>query len=159
MVDAQGNKIELKRDNRRNLQELISPSGRKITFKYDAADRIVEADDDRGNVRKYSYDSGGHVETVSDGKRVLYRFEYQRLMTQAGYDPYLLTAVMDGDWNVLVRNKFVNGMVSGQRLADGQALVYEYQFKGNEVAQTTVTLPSGETKIFYFSDGIMTGQK
>lgn len=160
MTDSQGNKIELKRDKSRNLQELISPRGGKITFRYDTADRIIEADDSRGNVRKYSYDKSGHVETVSDGNQVLYRFEYQHLLNDADRDdPYLMTAVMDGDWTVLVRNKFANGRVSEQRLADGEAFVYEYQFKGDEVAQTTVTLPSGETKTFYFRDGIMTGQK
>jgi YD repeat-containing protein len=55
--DANGHRIQLKRDKTRNLQQLISASGRTITFKYDAADRIIEAMDDAGNIRKYSYDS------------------------------------------------------------------------------------------------------
>ena len=159
MVDANGNRIELKRDQARNLEELISPNGGKITFKYDAANRITEAADSQGNVRKYSYDVGGHVETVSDGQQILYRFEYQRSANQSGDDPYLLTAIMDGDWRVLLRNKFVNERVSQQKLADGETFRYEYQFKGGKIAQTTVTLPSGEKKEFFFRDGILIGQK
>ncbi len=158
MVDAEGRRIQLKRDAARNLKELISPSGHKIQFKYDLADRIAEAWDDAGDVRKYSYDQTGHLHTVSDGTQLLYRFEYERLMG-GDNDPYLLTAVLDGNWNVLVRNKFLNGRVSEQTLADGEVYRYGYQFNGAEVIRTTVTLPSGEKKVFFFHDGILTDQK
>ena len=159
MVDAGGHRIQLKRSKSRNLEELISPSGHTITFKYDSFDRIVEARDDAGHVRSYSYGQDGHVQTVSDGARVLYRFEYQRLMTGADNDPWLLTAVMDGDWNVLVRNKFSNGRVIEQRLADGEVYHYEYVLNRAEVLQTTVTLPSGEEKEFFFRNGRLIEQK
>ena len=155
MVDAEGHRIQFMRNKVRNLEELISPSGRRITFKYDAADRIVEAQDDAGHVRKYSYDSGGHVESVSDGTSVLYRFEYAPLINQPGFDRWLLTAVLDGNWNVLVRNRYLWGRVSEQKVADGEVFRYEYQLKGREVLQTTVTMPSGEKKVFSFRDGIL----
>src|SRR5437899_5090534 len=71
----------------------------------------------------------------------------------------LLTAALDGNWNVLVRNKFLNGRVSEQTLADGEVYRYEYQFNGAEVIRTTVTLPSGEKKEVFFHDGILTDQK
>jgi hypothetical protein len=74
-------------------------------------------------------------------------------------DPYLLTAVLDGNWNVLVRNKFLNGRVSQQTLGDGERYLYDYQFNGPEVIRTTVSLPSGEKKEFFFRDGILTDQK
>jgi YD repeat-containing protein len=159
MVDAQGNRIQLKRDQVRNLQELISPSGHSIKFQYDSSDRIIEAAGDDGHIRKYSYDSGGHVETVSDGTHVLYRFEYAPLIREAGYDPWLLTAVLDGDWNVLLENKYHWGRVSEQKLADREIYRYDYQLKGRDVLQTTVTLPSGEKKSFSLRDGILIGQK
>lgn len=153
MVDAEGHRIQLKRDNVRNLQEVVSPEGHEIKFKYDSADRIVEADDDAGDVRKYSYGQGGHVSTVSDQSHVLYRLEYQRLMNEAGYDPWLLTDLFDGDWNPLLQNKYLWGRVSQQKLADGEVFHYEYQLKGSEVLQCTVTLPSGEKKTLSFRDG------
>jgi YD repeat-containing protein len=159
MVDAEGHRIQLKRNAKRNLEELISPSGRRIQFKYDSADRIMEAADGTGHVRKYGYDHTGHLDNVSDGIQTFYRFEYERLMGGVDNDPYLLTAVLDGNWNVLVRNKFLNGRVSKQELADGEVYRYEYQFKGAEVIQTTVTLPSGDKKQFFFRDGILTDQK
>ena len=158
MVDSEGHRIQLKRDAARNLEEIISPSGHKIQFKYGYADRIAEAWDDMGNVRKYSYDQTGHLHTVSDGTQLLYRFEYERLMG-GDNDPYLLTAVLDGNWNVLVKNKFLNGRVSEQTLADGEVYRYEYQFNGAEIIPTTVTLPSGDKKEFFFHDGILTDQK
>ena len=159
MVDSAGHRIQLKRNKVRNLEELISPGGRKITFQYDAADRIVEAQDDAGHIRKYSYNSSGHVETVSDGSGVLYRFEYAPLIQEQGFDRWLLTAILDGDWNILLRNKYLRGRVSEQKLADGEVFRYEYQFKGQELVQTTVTLPSGERKALFFHDGVPIGQK
>ena len=159
MVDAQGHRIQLKRNQARNLEQLISPSGHTITFQYDNADRIVEAQDDAGHVRKYNYDASGHLDTVSDEAHVLYRFEYQRLVNEAGYDPWLLTAVLDGDWNVLLRNKYLWGLVSEQKLASGEVYRYEYRYQGREVIQTTVTLPSGGRKIFSFREGVMVEQQ
>ena len=159
MDDAEGHRIQLKRNQVRNLEELISPSGHTIRFQYDTADRIVEADDDAGHIRKYSYDHSGHVETVSDSTRVLYRFEYSPLLRQAGFDPWLLTAVLDGNWNILLHNKYLWGRVSEQRLADGEVISYEYQMKGSAVVQTTVTLPSRAKRTFSFRDGILVEQK
>jgi YD repeat-containing protein len=159
IVDAEGHRIELKRSKVRNLEELISPSGHRITFNYDVSDRIIEVDDDAGHVRKYSYDGGGHLAAVSDSLRVLYRFEYQRLMNEAGYDPWLLTAILDGEWNVLLRNKFLWGRVSEQKLADGELYRYEYQLNGRDVLQSTITLPSGKKQVFVFRDGILFERK
>jgi YD repeat-containing protein len=159
MVDAEGHRIQLKRSKVRNLEELISPSGHTITFKYDASNRIVEARDDAGHLRSYSYGDDGHVNTVRDGSHVLYRFEYQRLMSGGENDPWLLTAVLDGDWSVLVRNKFSNGRVTEQALADGEVYRYQYRLNGREVLETTVTLPSGEKKVFVFRDGRLVEQK
>ncbi len=151
--DATGNRIQLKRSSTRNLKLLISPSGHTITIQHDQSDRIVEAAGSAGNIRKYSYDSTGHVETVSDATHVLYRFEYARLMTDPGYDPYLLTAVMDSDWRILLENHYYLGRVYAQKLANGEIYRYDYALRGSEVLSTTVTFPSGAKKIFGFREG------
>jgi YD repeat-containing protein len=153
MLDAQGKRIELKRDQLRNLQELISSGGKKINFRYDNNDRIVEALDEVGNVRRYTYDQTGHVVTVSDASRVLYRLEYAPLMRDAGYDPWMLTHILEGNFNVLLENKYLWGRVIEQKLSDGEVFRFDYQLNGREVLQTAVTLPSGETRVFVFRDG------
>jgi YD repeat-containing protein len=153
MVDEQGHRIQLKRNRVRNLEELVSPGGHAITFQYDSSDRIVEAHDDAGHIRRYFYNQNDHLDNVTDGTHVLYRFEYQRLMRGPENDPWLLTAVLDGDWNMLVRNKFVNGRVSEQTLGDGEVYRYEYVVEGRDVLHTKVTLPSGELKEFSFREG------
>jgi YD repeat-containing protein len=79
-------------------------------------------------------------------------------MGGADNDPYLMTAVLDGDWNVLLRNVYFNGRVTQQTLADGSVYRYEYQVQGAELTRTVVTLPSGEKKVFFFHDGILTDQ-
>jgi len=159
MVDAEGHSIQLERNKARNLEKLVSPSGHNISFKYDSSDRIVEARDDADHIRSYSYGKGGHVDTVTDGSHVLYRFEYRRLMAGADNDPWLLTAVLDGDWNALIRNKFSNGRITEEALVNGEVYRYEYRLNGREVLQTTVTLPSGEKEVFLFRDGRLVEQK
>ncbi len=76
-----------------------------------------------------------------------------------GNDPWLLTAILDGDWNVILQNKFLWGRVEDQKLADGKVYHYEYKLTGRDVLQTTVTLPSGEKKQFSFRHGILVEQK
>jgi YD repeat-containing protein len=113
MRNVDGNRIQLKRDKVRNLEILVSPLGHTITFKYDESNRIVGAIDDGGNTRKYSYDATGHLATVSDDKHLLYRFHYEAVLHEHGYDPYLMTAVEDGQGRTLLRNRFnVRGLVS-----------------------------------------------
>ncbi|MGD0989106.1 MAG: DUF6531 domain-containing protein [Candidatus Sulfotelmatobacter sp.] len=159
MDDAVGHRIQLKRSPVRNLEELISPGGHKIAFQYDSSDRIVKAEDDVGNVRRYSYDEHGHVESVSDGTRVFYRFEYAPLMNGRGYDPYLLMRILDGSWNVLVQMRYQWGRVIEQKLADGQTFHFEYVLNGADVLRCTVTLPTGEKRMFSFRDGRLVNQK
>jgi YD repeat-containing protein len=72
------------------------------------ANRIVEASDDLGNLREYDYDSTGHLEIVTDRTNVLYRFRYQPLLNERGYDPYLMTQIEDGKGRVLPRNEFAD---------------------------------------------------
>jgi YD repeat-containing protein len=157
MDDGKGHRILLKRDAARNLDQLISPAGHTIKFKYDNAARIVEARDDAGDVRQYSYNSTGHLEAVSDGSHVLYRFEYTRLLYEAGFDPYLMTAIMDGDWRVLLRNFYRDkSRVSEQRLGNGETYKYEYELNSKYVVtRAKVALPDGHVRQFNFHDGIL----
>jgi YD repeat-containing protein len=160
MRDGKGNRIQLRRDKVRNLQQLISPSGHTITFEHDDANRIIEAQDDAGNIRKYTYDYGGHLRIVQDASRVLYRFEYQRLINAKGYDPYLLTEVQDGNGSILLENSYRNSLVSVQRLASGEAYRYDYlRDSSYKVVATFVTLPSGQVRRFLFKDGRFAGEE
>lgn len=155
--DGKGRHIEVKRDEKRNLQQLISPAGHTITFQYDSSDRIVEAKDDNGQTRHYFYDVSGHIDAITGGDNVLLRFEYAPLLREAGYDPWLLTRVLDGDGKVLLENEYLWGRVSDQKLADGQVFHYRYKLNDREVLQTSVTLPGRQQQVFAFRDGILSG--
>jgi YD repeat-containing protein len=158
MQDATGHRIQLNRDEWRNLVQLVSPAGHTICLKYDGADRIIEAKDGSGNLRRYTYDSSGHLETVADASHVLYRFEYARLLHSRGYDPYLMTAVIDGRGTVLLRNTYKEGAVSEQRLSNGDRYKYDYRRSNNEIVETIVTTPTG-TRRFFFQRGILSGEQ
>lgn len=165
ICDGNNHCIHLKRDQRRNLAQLTSPSGRTITFKYDSAGRIVEAADDAGNIRRYSYDASGHLESVADGSHVLYRFDYEPILHDPGYDPYLITQIRDGAGKVLLQNSYADrSRVSEQRLANGEVYHYDYLFRydknrrQSDIVETIVRGPNGERK-FLFEQGILSHQK
>lgn len=158
--DANGHRIQLKRDTRRNLEQIISPSQQAITLKYDERDRVVEATDDSGNIRKYSYDSAGYLETVADASRLLYRFEY-KLFHYVTYDWYLMTAVIDGRGRVLLRNIYEDsdgGRISEQKLANGDVYHYRYIYAKREIVETIVDDPLGRKK-FFFQHGVFTKEE
>jgi len=158
--DAEAHRIELRRDNLRNLQQLISPSGYMIDFKYDDQSRVVQATDNSGRTRKYTY-SYGHLESLSDGVHTLYEFEYQILLKAAGYDSYLMTSIKDGNGKELLRNWYSDGgRVSMQRVGDGEVYRYDYLFdKRGAIVETMVTLPGGKEKRFFFESGVMVKEK
>lgn len=149
--DANGNRLQLKRSKVRRLEGLVSPSGHTITLKYDGSDRIIEAED-ANSLIKYSYNSSGRLEAVADASRVLYRFEY---------DSHGMTTIKDGNEKFLLRNVFDPGSrVSEQHLADGEIYRYDYLLdKKHKIVETTIALPSGEVKRFFFHDGIVSGEK
>jgi YD repeat-containing protein len=157
MQQPDGRRVALQRDRRRNLEQLISSSRHTISFKYDGADRVIEAWDDAGKVRKYSYDASGHLQTVADASHLLYRFEYMPLL-HWGYDPYLMTMVLDGTGKVLLRNSYDSGgRVLEQRLANGEVNRYEYVFKKDDIVETIVNNAAGERK-FLFQQGVLMKQ-
>jgi YD repeat-containing protein len=161
MRDEQGRRILLKRDKVRNLAELVSPAGHSISFKYDGANRIVEARDDAGNIRKYFYGVNEQLETVTDGAHALYRFGYERFSQPSGWEPYLMTSVSNGSGTELLRSWYGDhGRIIKQRLADGRVYQYDYLFdRSYDVVETTVTLPNGTKKRFFFNQGKLVQQK
>ena len=93
---------------------------------------------------------------MSDDAHTLYRFEYQELLHTRGYDPFPMTAVLNGAGRVLLKNVYKDASrVSEQKLANGDVYRYDYLFDNkHSVIQTTVTLPSREAKSFSFYNGI-----
>jgi YD repeat-containing protein len=156
MQEAGGQRILLKRDKQRNLEQLTSPSGRTITFKYDGSARIIEATDNAGTVRKYTYDTSGHLESVADELHVMFRFEYARHLHVQGYDVDLMTAVADGSGRVLLKNIYDDrGRISSQELGNGDIYRYDYLYGNKDIVETTVEGPNLRRKLF-FQNGVLT---
>ena len=159
MQDGKGHRIQLKRDQQRRPEKIVSPSGHSISFKYDEADRVLEASDDAGNKRKYAYDSTDHLVSISDASGLLFRFTYAPLLRLEGYDPYLMTAIVNGQGQVVLENIYNDsdgGRISEQKLADGQVIRYEYRFVKNEIVETIVTDPNVGRSKFFFRGGVLT---
>lgn len=105
------------------------------------------------NVRRYLYDATGHLATVSDTSRVMYRFAYERLLSDhdSSIDPFLMTSITDGRGTELLHNSYLNGRVCMEKLATGDIYRYTYSFENNrKITQTTVALPNGAIRTFSF---------
>jgi len=144
MRNPQGQRIRLERDAQRNLRRLISPNGRTIEFQYDGT-RIKEASDDQGRAVGYWYDSAGRIYAVTDNAKHVSSFTYEQ---------GLMTSIQDETSRVLLRNRYENGRVSEQMVADGG--VYHYRYVANregQVEQTQVTMPDGAGTALTFDHG------
>jgi hypothetical protein len=137
--DAQGNKLELQRDRYRDLMEILTPHGHWIKFAYDGAARIVKAEDDAGHGAKYAYNSDGMLTDVveSSGQARHYDYEGSRM-----------TAILDGQGHVLVRNTYENDVLTEQTYPNGDVYKYQYGWShnGEYALMVTITMPDDSTQ-------------
>jgi YD repeat-containing protein len=140
MFDPAGNKLELQRDRRRNLQEIRTPHGKFIRFTYDDLDRITRAEDDRGNWATYRYTTDGYLSDVIRSDR------HERHFT---YENGQMTSIRDESGRTLVRNYYESWEVVRQVFGDGQEFSYEYHRTGrNHYADSVdVTGPKGKVTV------------
>jgi YD repeat-containing protein len=136
MTDAKGNRLELRRDPQRNLQEIRTPHGRWIRFAYDDLSRIKRAEDDAGRWAQYEYNSDGMLKTatLSSGRQRNYE-----------YDSTLMTRIIDEKGRVLLRNWYKSGLLIRQEFGNGAIYVYAYDWPPNRYYpdKAVVILPDG----------------
>ena len=138
MTDRAGNKVELVRDGKRNLQEVRSLNG-GFKFSYDGGDRIVRAEDNRGNWTTYGYNAEGFLtDVVHSTGTARYYF----------YEKGLLTWARDEKGRLLVRNTYDPDWIVEQTFGNGQTIRYNYELSknGKYAERVVVTLPDGSTK-------------
>ena len=137
--DAQGNKLELKRDGERNLVEILTPHGHWIKLTYDGGPRIAKVEDDAGHWTEYSYSSDGMLTDVvnSEGQSRHYQYNGTRM-----------TSILDGQGNVLVENTYANDVLTQQTFPKGKVYKYQYSWShnGEYAVAVTITMPDGSTK-------------
>jgi hypothetical protein len=140
MRDALGNSLQLRRNGKRELQEISTPHGHWIRFVYDRLSRIVWAADDAGNAARYIYNPRGMLADVifSSGRERHYE-----------YDGALMTQIADERGHVLVRN-FYNGPAL-VRQDFGNRQVYSYRYDGASsrryIEKVAVRLPDGSRQV------------
>lgn len=137
--DAQGNRLGLKRDWRRNLEEIQTPHGHWIKFTYDDQSRIIWAKDDAGNWAGYVYNGGGMLTDVvhSSGQARHYV-----------YSGSLMTEVQDGQGHVLLRNTYRGNVLAEQVYPNGDSYRYQYVWSANRryAIRATITMPDGSKR-------------
>lgn len=147
IVDSQGNRLELRRDAQRNLQEILTPHGHWIKFQYDDQARITRLEDDAGNWATYGYDSEGmlaHVTLSSGHER---RYSYQKTA---------MTQVMDEKGRVLLHNWYDNRMLVRQDFANGTMGSYHYRWaRGARYPETAlIRIGGGAEQEVRFADAV-----
>jgi len=122
MIDAKGNRLELRRDPQRNLQEITTPHRHWMRFSYDNLSRIKRAEDDAGHWAQYEYNTDGMLRTatLSSGRQRLYE-----------YDGALMTRITDEKGRVLLRNWYESGFLMRQQFGNGATYSYSYDWAPN----------------------------
>ena len=147
MSDSAGNKIELIRDPKRNLQEIRGPDGAAIKLAYDNQDRIVRAEDDHGRWTKYTYGSSGLLTDVvnSDGTSRYYF-----------YEDGLLTFIRDEQERLLLHNSYSKDWLIGQQFGNGDTIQYDYDLSPNKfyAERVMIKLPYGSVKTIEIGDSV-----
>jgi YD repeat-containing protein len=149
MTDSAGNKIELIRNPKRNLQEIRGPNGASIKLAYDDHDRIVRVDDGHGSWTNYTYSSSGFLTDVvhSDGTARYYFYEDR-----------LLTFIRDEQKRLLIHNFYDNHShwLTQQQFINGETIRYRYVLSPNGyyTERTTLTLPDGTVKHIETGDSV-----
>jgi YD repeat-containing protein len=139
MRDAQGNRLELRRDGQRNLQEIRTPNGHWIRFSYDDQARVKRAEDDAGHWAQYEYNDGGLLQSValSSGRGRHYE-----------YNGVLMTRVTDEKGGQLVRNSYAGRFLTQQQFGSGAIYSYRYDWPQKEYCarKVWVNLPDSMTQ-------------
>jgi len=135
MLDALGNRLQLIRDAKRNLQEILTPHGHWIRFIFDGESRIVRAEDDAGHWAQYGYNQQGMLSFVSTSSGNQRHFEYvgDRMVE-----------VINKQGVPLLKNWFQGSQLVRQEFSDGEVYSYRYLVSKNRWYYTKVyvTLPN-----------------
>ena len=135
MTDPSGNRLELVRDAKRDLQQIRTPHGHWIKFTYDDLSRITRAEDDKGNWVKYEYRPFGMLGAAihSSGRERHYQYEGE-----------LMTYVTDESGRLLLHNWYQGRFLVRQQFANGDVYSYKYDWRLGEPCcprKVTVTSP------------------
>jgi YD repeat-containing protein len=132
--DEAGRVIHLQRDKERNLEEIRTEHGHWIRISYDGDARITQAEDDAGEFVRYGYNNDGLLAWVMrpSGQEQTYEYQGKRM-----------TAVLNEQGTVLVRNEYRSGILIRQDFANGDSYSYDYQPapSGHFMDSVMVTLP------------------
>jgi YD repeat-containing protein len=147
MRDASGNRLEVRRDPQRNLQEIRTPHGHGIKFSYDDLSRIKQAQDDAGHWTRYEYNSDGMLRSAifSSGRERHY-----------DYDGTRMTRIADENGRVLLRNWYQSEVVIQQEFANGAVYQYAYDWAPDRYYpdRVVVTLPDSTKREVRVADSV-----
>jgi YD repeat-containing protein len=124
VVRPDGQKLLLRRNAERNLQEIRTPHDHFITLSYNDQGLIRRAEDDDGHWATYLYNAEGMLISVMNSSGKERRYEY---------DGDRMTGIRDEQGNLLLQNTYLNGFLRAQQFADGE--VYEYGYNGSASGQ------------------------
>lgn len=146
-LDPKGNRLELRRDPKRNLEEIRTPHGHWIKFSYDDAARVTRAEDDTGHWARYCYNPNGMLQDVvlSSGRARHY-----------DYSGSLMTQIADEKGRALLRNSYENGCLARQDF--GNRAIYSYNYEWSDprryVQSVEVYLPNGGRQVVQTGNSI-----
>ena len=149
ITDRNGNTLQVVRDANNYISRIVSPNGRWVQLTYDGSFRITQAQDNIGRIVQYSYDPLGRLTQVTDANNGVWTY---------GWDPTnidQMTSITDARNIQYLQNEYdSNGRVRKQTLGGTSPAIYLFNYAvdgSNDVTQTTVTDPNGNTRRVSFA--------
>jgi RHS repeat-associated protein len=149
--DRDGNRLTIDRANGLYgvATRLTTEHGRWLRFTYDRYNRATQVVDNAGRRVSYTYDADSRLETVTDADGGVTTFTYDTA--------HRMTAIEDARGTTFLENRYGNGRVIEQTLANTGTYRFAYTLDGTgrRVVSTTVTDPRGmEQEVAFDADGL-----
>lgn len=132
------------------IKTITSSDGYWLAFTYDKNDHVTAIKDNAGRTVRYAYDAEGRLRGVRDVNGGLTRY---------GWDAQnRITKIVDAKGQLFLKNEYDGaGRVTKQTMADGSTYTFDYETKGNRIAQATVNDPAGQKRVVtYDENGYLT---
>ncbi|MGB6192730.1 MAG: hypothetical protein WBF42_09705, partial [Terracidiphilus sp.] len=141
----QGEELKFERGTARRLMSLTSPHQHSVHLSYDERGRIAAATDSNGRIVRYGYDAGNRLVTVTYPSGEVCHYDYDDAQHLLAF-----SVSPDGKTSpqVLMRNEYLNGVLTRQTLADGSVYEYSYTYdpaNRQQMIGATVHTPDGRS--------------
>jgi YD repeat-containing protein len=153
--DSQGRELKIERDSNRHLSRITSPNGSWVGVGSAPDGRIRLIDDSKGRTVLYTYDAANRLTGVTYPSGTINHYDYDDSRDMVTFS---VSADVNSEPQILMRNEYENGMLKKLTLADGSVYTYTYDYtyaydSSNPEKSCHATVQAPDGKLFTIEIG------